>query len=113
MATKSLYMCLRLASDDEHKEAYMDMAKFIVALRGRLSLLWYRPLRDGHVPNHMEVKFRGSHKAIAKFKRWFSPNTAAIVENPNRAKFDDIYLQFQKKIEEKRLIEGDRKNGQI
>jgi hypothetical protein len=40
-------------------------------------LVYYRELKDGHVPMHREVKIEGDASSIEHFNRWFTNSPSA------------------------------------
>lgn len=83
----TFYFCMNL-TEGEHWCVQSDIEKFLETCADA-HLVYYRQLKDGHVPMYREVKIEGSVSSIEHFKRWFSstpsPTTAYtlnVVKNP-------------------------------
>jgi hypothetical protein len=82
----TFYFCMYL-TENEHWCMQSTIEKFLETC-ANAKLVYYRQLKDGHVPMHREVKIEGSQSSVEHFKRWFastpSPQTAYSLDSvPN------------------------------
>jgi hypothetical protein len=64
---KELYFCLHL-TESEHGVIEDRFEKFCVD--NKLNLIYYRKLKEGHIPMYREIKIAGDQININKFKAY-------------------------------------------
>lgn len=89
---KTFYFCLYL-TESEHWCMESTIDKFLKEECPNTAIVYYRQLKEGHIPMHREVKLIGPESAIQCFKRWFSSTPKPdrsyaldVVKNPHRVK---------------------------
>ena len=78
-ANEELYFCLEL-TESEHYIVEDNIRKTWPLLE----MVYYRQLKEGHVPMIREIKLRGQKAEIQRFKRWakLEKLTENVVKNP-------------------------------
>lgn len=89
---ETFYFCLKL-TENEHYIVEDEIKAVLDEFTNDCNLVYYRKLKDGHVPMIREIKIQGSKSSIDFFKRWIQnypkPSQALInhiVKNPYKVK---------------------------
>lgn len=92
---ETFYFCLKL-TENEHYIVEDEIRDFLKKHTDDCRIIYYRKLKDGHVPMIREIKIEGSTSSIDCFKRWVTnypkPSKALIqyvVKNPHKVKIND------------------------
>lgn len=105
MGTTTKYMCLHLPESEHQTVALLIESWF--RRNGKNAKIVYRPLIEGHIENHREVRITSSVKSLHKFMEWFSMCPTVedcfanrIVTNPHRLEKAEIhaYPEYDKKF---------------
>lgn len=72
---RELYFCLHL-SENEHRLTEQDV-KEMCRLLG-LEFIYYRQLKEGHIPMYREVRLKGTRTRLGKFKTWMCSEQAML-----------------------------------
>jgi hypothetical protein len=80
---EELYFCLHL-TENEHYIASWDFQKKCEELG--LTFIYYRKLKEGHVPMYREVKVKGDRLLINQFKRFMKDKfyDEQVERNPHK-----------------------------
>ena len=91
---ETFYFCLEL-TENEHDIVEWTIKEFIKDCLEDTNLVYYRQLKDGHIPMIREVKIQGSKSSIDCFKRWvqnYPKRSQAlinhVVKNPHKEKLE-------------------------
>jgi hypothetical protein len=81
----TLYFCMYL-TESEHGWAEFDISDFLTESCPGCKLVYYRQLKDGHVPMYREVKIEGPQSGLDCFKRWFHSTSYKdfVEKNPHK-----------------------------
>ena len=89
MGTTTKYMCLHLP-ENEHQIVSMLIEAWFKKNSKKAKIV-YRPLIEGHIENHREVKITASRACLFKFMDWFDNTptshesfSSRVVTNPHR-----------------------------
>lgn len=87
---ETFYFCINLTSG-EHEIVEHDIEKFIATCDNG-KLVYYRQLKDGHIPMFREAKIEATQSVIDHFKRWCFADKFSIghnfVQNPHKKDSD-------------------------
>jgi hypothetical protein len=83
---EELYFCLEL-TENEHFIIKDELFRW--CLKNDLKLVYYRKLKEGHVPMFREVKIRG--KNIGQAKKFIKEKGLVIEKNPHKS--NDYWLK--------------------
>lgn len=80
---KELYFCLKL-TETEHDTVSCDLSQ--ECKRYNCYLVYYRKLKDGHVPMYREIKIRGHKNGISRILNFIEKSLKAYMEvNPHKS----------------------------